>query len=218
MASVVIGPPRRAISFPPMTNRQTPRVILRRPRRGSFDGVEVLVVEMGLGGAKLEHPQRFDVGRAGTLSCGPLTTPAAVRYSVLLPAPDGFVYQSGVEFTAAGPAEKALLIDLLVREAEEQVVEWEANLAGDVPLPSRRNVRRSAVAPRFLSLRLLLAGWERSVTPDPNQPMDGVTILEGTPEDEVEMLCQTYRDADQATRELMRRMATLAILERMRAE
>ena len=35
--------------------RQTPRVILRNPRRGRFGDTEILVLEMGLGGAKFEQ-------------------------------------------------------------------------------------------------------------------------------------------------------------------
>jgi hypothetical protein len=199
-----------------MTNRQTPRVILRRPRRGSFEDNEVLVIEMGLGGAKFEHSVRLDVGHAGLFACGPLTTQAVVRHSVLLPTETGIVYQSGVSFTQLGEAEQELLLDLLVSEAKEQVVEWELNFAGEPQKPARGPAGRSAVAPRYISLKLLTSGWQRSVTADPNQPIDGVTIVDTTPEEEVVMLQEMYKAADQATRELLRRTATVAILEGLR--
>ena len=201
-----------------MPHRQTPRVILRRPRRGRFDEGEILVTEIGLGGAKFEHSTRLDVKRRGTLSCGPLTTSAVVRHSELLPAKTGVVYQSGIEFVALDPSDRDLLFDLLVQEAKEQVVEWEANLAGDAPVGSRRAVVRSAVAVRFVLLKLTPDGWTRSITSDPNQPLDGVAILEDTPEPEMEMLRKTYARADEAGRELMRRIATVAILERLRGQ
>jgi hypothetical protein len=201
-----------------MTNRQTPRVILRRARPGRFDEMEVLVVEMGIGGAKFEHSQRLDVGRTGAFSCSPLSVPAVVRHSVVLPTPTGFVYHSGVAFTRVTPAEKDLLLELLVHEAREQVVEWESNLAGDTPLPQRGTVPHSAVAPSFISFRLLPSGWQRAVTIDPNQLLDGVTIVEETPAEEVEMLLRTYEAADQPVRELIRRIAMLAILERLQGQ
>jgi len=199
-----------------MPNRQTPRVILRRPRRGRFEDGEVLVIEMGLGGAKFEHSVRLEVGRAGTFVCGPLTTPAAVRHSVLMPASTGVVYQSGVAFTELGEAETRLLFDLLVSEAKEQVIEWEMNLAGETQQPARGPAGRSAVAQRYICLKLLTSGWQRSVTADPNQPIEGVTIVDETPEEEVVMLQEMYETGDRPTRELLRRTATVAILERLR--
>ena len=196
--------------------RQSPRVILRNPRRGRFGEDEVLVLEMGLGGAKFEHAARFDVGRADTFACGPLTTAGQVRHSVLLPARTGVVYHSGIAFTDLGPRERDLLLELLVHEAEQQVHEWEANLRGEAPLRRAKPARQSAVAVRFVSLRLANGRWTRTITSDPNQPPDGITIIESTPEEELAILRRSYEDSDDETREFMREVATLAILEQMR--
>jgi hypothetical protein len=198
-------------------SRQTPRVVLRSPRRGRFGEDDVLVLEMGLGGAKFEHSSRLDVGRLGTFACGPLTTDAVVKHSVLLPAKTGVVYQSGVSFTDVGKREHELLLDLLVHEAQEQVIEWESNLHGvERPRSTRGPARQSAVAPRFVVLRLTSQGWEQRITTDPNQPVDGITVVEGTSEEDVAVLRETYENADEAMRELMRRVATVAILEQLR--
>jgi hypothetical protein len=196
--------------------RQTPRVILRQPRRGRFGDDDVLVLEMGLGGAKFEHPQRFDVGSTATLTCGPLTTEAEVRHSVLLPSKTGVVYQSGVAFVAVGDRERDLLLELLLHEAEQQVSEWEANLRGDAPPRVKNTVRRSAVARRFVCLRFAHQGWVRAITADPNQPIDGITIADNTPEDEVNILKRSYERANEDAREFMRQVATLSILEQLR--
>jgi hypothetical protein len=197
--------------------RQSPRVILRNPRRGRFGEDEVLVLEMGLGGAKFEHAGRFDVGRTDPFVCGPLTTAGTVRHSVLLPAKTGVVYQSGIAFTDLGERERELLLELLVHEAEQQVTEWEANLRGDTP-PTRhaKPRRQSAVATRFLCLRYTNQGWHRVITRDPNQPVDGITISETTPDEEVAILRRSYERADAETREFMRQVAMLTILEQMR--
>jgi len=197
--------------------RQTPRVILRTPRRGRFGEEEVLVLEMGLGGAKFEHDGRFDVGRTETFACGPLTTESVVKHSVLLPTKTGVIYQSGVSFPKIGKTEYDLLLDLLVHEAQEQVIEWESNLQGVERPSARKPARQSAVAMRFLVLRRKADGWEQRVTTDPNQPVDGITIVDGTADDDVAVLKQTYDNADEAMRELMRRVATVAILEQLRA-
>jgi hypothetical protein len=197
--------------------RSTPRVILRHPRRGRFGDEEVLVLEMGLGGAKFEHGTRLAVGSTATFSCGPLTTAGSVRHSVLLPAKTGVVYQSGIAFSGIGERERDLLLELLLHEAEQQVREWEANLRGDAaPRAARKPARQSAVVRRFVCLRHTHAGWMRVITADPNQPVDGITILESTPEEEVAILRRSYERADEQTREFMRQVATLEILEGMR--
>ena len=196
--------------------RQSPRVILRNPRRGRFGDDEVLVLEMGLGGAKFEHAGRFDVGRTDTFTCGPLTAAGSVRHSVLLPAKTGVVYQSGIAFPDLGDRERELLLELLVHEAEQQVNEWEANLRGDAPPRHAKPRRQSAVARRFLCLRYTHQGWLRALTSDPNQPVDGITIAETTPEEEVGILRRSYERSDDDTREFMRQVAMLTILEQMR--
>jgi hypothetical protein len=194
--------------------RQNPRVILRSPRRGRFGDEEVLVLEMGLGGAKFEHSGRFDVNRTAVFSCGPLTIQGVVRHSVLLPAKTGVVYQSGIQFPVVGEAERALLLELLVHEAREQVDEWEANLRGE--RAPRKPARKSAVAPRYVCLRYTNAGWLHAITSDPNQPIDGITILNDTTEEEIAILRRDYERGDEAARELIRAVATVAILEQMR--
>lgn len=201
-------------SNPASFQRQTPRVILRRPLEGRFDGENVLVVELGLGGARFEHPQRIDIGRHGRFVCGEFVAPAKVRHAVLLPARSGVIYHIGISFDNQTAEQKEFLMKLLLGEAQEQVAEWEANLSGSLgwqPPPSRR----SAVALGFLSLHLTNLGWRRNPTSDPNQPLDGVTVPGDTPEGEIAILCETFEKGDHATRELLRRMATVTILERM---
>ena len=171
---------------------------------------------MGLGGAKFEHSHRLDVGRAAPFVCGPLSTSATVRHSVLLPSKSGVVYQTGVAFTEAGEAEHKLLLELLVHEAERQVREWEANLKGERPSRPKMQPRRSEVALRFVCMRYTNQGWIRTITADPNQPIDGITIIDSTPDEEVALLRKSYERADDDGREFMRQVATLAILERMR--
>lgn len=177
----------------------------------------MLVLEMGLAGAKFEHSGRFDVGLDAPFTCGPLSTAAMVRHSVLLPAKAGVVYQSGIWFSQLGEAERALLLDLLVHEAQEQVVEWEANLAGELRVrPARQPARHSAVAVRYVRLRLTNDGWLRTLTSDPNQPPDGILVVDSTPEEEIDVLRETYEQADDEMRELMRRVATVTVLEHLR--
>lgn len=204
------------MSSNPSFQRQSPRVILRRPLDGRFDDATVLVVELGLGGAKFEHPHRIDIGRRARFTCGDFTVEAKVRHSIMLPATSGVVYHIGVSFDLMSDHQKEQLMQILLGEAQEQVAEWEANLSGSVAWQQPRPARQSAVALRFLSLHLTNQGWRRSPTSDPNHPLDGITVPGDTTEEEIVVLCETFESGDLHTRELLRRMATVTILERLR--
>ena len=197
-------------------NRQSPRVLLREPIEARFDDAHVLIVELGLGGAKIEHDQRMDIGRRGRLRCDELeVVTGQVCHSALLPAGNGVVYHTGLQFTTVSPALRQQLMTLLRAEADKQMKQWESNLMGGGSAWQPQWGRKSAVVHRFLCMKLTNAGWEKNATSDPNQPLDGVTIPGDTSEEELGILCQTYERADLETRELMRRMATVSILERM---
>jgi hypothetical protein len=194
--------------------RQTPRVILRKAREGSFGDENVLILELGLAGVKFEHPTRVANGTMAAFTCGSFIARGEVRHAILLPAINGIVYHTGVAFPDLDNGQQQHLYQLLIEEAQEQVTEWEANLQGLAwrPMPARRSI----VARRYVSLRKTPAGWVRAITIDPNQPLDGVAVPDDTPESEIEILRRTYDSADTTSRELMRRMAMVGILERLR--
>jgi hypothetical protein len=196
-------------------SRQSPRVVLRKPRSGSFGEETGLVLELGLGGAKLEHRLRLAIGTHATLVCGPLIALAVVRHSTLLPTANGVLYQTGLQFEGLSEALETHLHQLLMDEAQEQVHEWEANLEGvgwrPTPAP------RSAAKVNYISIRKTAGGWLQQVTTDPNQPLDGLAVPGDTTGTELEILRRTYDRGDETTRELMRRMAMVGILERVRS-
>ncbi|MGN6182940.1 MAG: hypothetical protein ACTHQM_04730 [Thermoanaerobaculia bacterium] len=194
--------------------RNTPRIPLRKPRQGYFGEEQVLVLELGLAGAKFEHGTRLDIGTRATFVCGPLTATGSVRHSMLLPAESGIVYHTGISFPELDEVQETYLHQLLMDEAQEQVHEWEANLQGIAWRP--QPAPKSAVVNRYIALRKTADGWTRTITRDPNQPIDGVAVPADTPDAEVEILRRTYEHADQTMRELMRRMAMVGILERLR--
>lgn len=195
--------------------RQTPRVILRDPIEATFEGMRVLIVELGPGGAKIEHDQRLDLQRRGRLVCASFDLHAQVRHSIVLPAREGVIYHSGLSFLTVTSAQREVVMAMLVEEAQRQVTDWEANLTGQVKWKPE-DAPRSAVAHRFICMQFTNAGWNRFATSDPNQPLDGVTVAGDTPEEELKVLCASYEQSDHAARELLRRIATVSILERMK--
>lgn len=194
--------------------RQAPRVVLRDPIEASFEGSRALIVELGPGGAKIEHTDRTDLQRRGRLVCGSFDILSQVRHSTMLPAREGVIYHTGLLFMTVTSQERETLMRILLEEAQRQVADWEANLTGQLKWRPE-NTPRSAVMHRFICLQFTNLGWNRYATSDPNQPLDGITIGGDTPEEELEVLCRTYEQSAAPERELMRRIATVSILERM---
>lgn len=197
------------------TERRTQRVILRFPLQAAIDEQPVLILELGLGGAKFEHSAPLPINSWRTLVSGPVALSGTVRYSTMLPSTETVIYHSGIEFSGMSSEQAAAVYDLLLSEARQQVSEWEANLEGQQPFRATSRPR-SAALQSYIWLRFLNGRWERIVTTDPNQPLDGVAVPDDTSDEEIQLLCDTYADADDRMRELMRSMATLAILERVR--
>jgi hypothetical protein len=93
----------------------------------------------------------------------------------------------------------------------------EANAAGD----RARNVIRgdatltaaSEIAPSafFVSYRLGPAGWKRRRSLLPDQPEDGFTVRASMPQEDVDLLCETYEAGDAESRRLTRLMAQLSV-------
>ncbi|MGA7616095.1 MAG: hypothetical protein WBX15_13045 [Thermoanaerobaculia bacterium] len=196
------------------TERQTPRVILEQPIPARIAEMRCLVLELGLGGAKLEHEKRLEVGERCLFEMESIATDTVVRHSVLLPAQSGTVYHTGISFDTLTENERQRVFARIIREAEVQVSSWESNLSGGRSAPRRLSTRSAAIQ-QFLRIRLTPSGWDEGVTPDPNQPIDGIAIPADTPKNEIQMLKKTYAAADERTRLALRNMAMLAILERL---
>jgi hypothetical protein len=195
------------------TERNTPRVILQQPLEGTLGNQRCLIIEVGLGGAKLEHANRVAIGDELDLEMPKRRLRVSVRHSVALPGEAGIVYHTGAAFEGLSETDHAAILELLIHEAEAQVATWEANLEGRLPI--ERAGARSVVAPRFIWMRMTRRGWERTDTTDPNQPIDGFAVpAEQTPE-EIKTLCDAYQAADEPTRASLRQLAALAIIERM---
>jgi hypothetical protein len=196
------------------TERNSPRVILQQPLEGTIGSQRCLVVEVGLGGAKVEHASRLSIGDRLKLDMPERQLKVSVRYSVALPGESGIVYHSGVAFDGLSDQDQSAIYALLIHEAEKQVATWEANLEGHFPMDHLASAR-SAVAPRFVWMRLKGRIWERTDTTDPNQPIDGFAVPAELTAKEIKSLCEAYEGGDESARASLRQVATLAVIDRL---
>ncbi|MBI2214349.1 MAG: hypothetical protein HYU52_11945 [Acidobacteria bacterium] len=201
-------------------HRKTQRVYLSTPIKGRLGDLPVAIVEIGLGGAGLEHAHTVMVGERHHLhvdSRQPFRIEVVVRHSQLQLLGTGgspSVFRTGVELLAIDDQQELLIDSILIDEAREKIAEWEANLAGT----------RRITHPTFAAIphrphayawhRLVRATWSVTVTRDPNQPIDGFAVCDDEPMDTVTMLRQAYERYDEDDRYMLRMMAQLAISER----
>lgn len=201
-------------------NRKAQRVYLSTPIKGLLSAMPVAVIEIGLGGAGLEHAGTVMVGERHVLtieSRHPIRIQAVVRHSQLQQLGGGSLpslFRTGVEFLTVNDEQELLIDSILIDEAKEKIAEWEANLTG-----TRRHVRPAfAPLPRrphaYAWHRFVKGEWTITITRDPNQPIDGFAVCDDEPPETAKLLRQTYERYDDDDRYMLRMMAQLAIAER----
>jgi hypothetical protein len=97
--------------------RKGDRFLATEPVTGTFGPVEVVIVDLSLGGAQLSHPQPLRIGTRGKLSFkrGDITAtvPAHVVWSHLSKTAGGMSYVSGLQLDAVEPQYGLALNSLL---------------------------------------------------------------------------------------------------------
>ncbi|HUO83865.1 MAG TPA: hypothetical protein VM534_02020 [Thermoanaerobaculia bacterium] len=109
----------------------------------------------------------------------------------------------------------------IISRATEQ---WQANALGRheeesgarsmVSLDDRVELDAGSRSGRYLWYRLTREGWKSSIVFSPMQPLDGFAVPFEEDPNQVRLLCTAYERSDEPGRELIRRLADLAILEK----
>lgn len=130
------------------------------------------------------------------------------------------VYRSGISFKHSKQYVPAALKDLLSRELHKAIELWKANARGALPadveqmplFSGESGMRSHRRRPRsFIWYRLSRDGWQKSVTLDPNQPLDGFAVSADDDQRQMSLLQETYEKSDESGRQLIRLLAHLAI-------
>lgn len=204
--------------------REFQRLRLTQPILAQMGEQNALILDVGIGGAFLEHyglvqpgfrfPLRFRwQGEDIDLECEVART--EVVRSV---AGDGksAVSHSGVRFVNPSRDASARLQDLIATFVGKLMAAQKANAAGDrdengATLLARLGEARRMRTSGFLSYHFDGATWSRKSTHSAKQPEDGFTVAAFEDQDEVAALCRTYVEADEEGRRLIRLVAELSL-------
>jgi hypothetical protein len=197
--------------------REFQRLRLETPVPGTFTETAVTIIEVGVLGARIQHPQRFD-GDRGELKFAFAESDIAMRCEVVRTldakqtryADDGFV--SGLRFVAAvgesGDHLRAMLSRLVVRAIEDRH-DSSATRLRIRTVDGDKTIR--GVDAQFLSFRLDNGTWRKRHVFLPEQPPTGFTVARGEDAQEMQRLCTVYEASDDEGRRLIRLFAELSV-------
>lgn len=210
--------------------RRAERLKLDEHLSGTYDDQSVVILEVGLLGAQVEHKARFAEGYEGRLtflwdeeSIGVMGRIVRSEVSVARTEASGeTTYLSGIEFTATEERDANLVKQMISFMVTRSLERMKANARGSMrpvddamsilatPAPfldkSEHNTRI------YVCCRLDASGqWHRAEVLKPKQPPDGFTVAADHDANEIELLCQSYEEGDEDARRMIRVCAEMAI-------
>jgi len=219
--------------------RRSERIRLLEPLKGKVDDLDVLVLELGLLGGRIEHEQPLPAGAMIRLDFQwtdeDLSLIATIARSdidpILTAAAATPVYQSGLEFDELLDRTEGVLKRLIHSHVTRALLEQESNAKGEgsdlrqnIPFlrdlgitekSSKTESARSFESMRetiYVQHRLSPAGeWSEDIIAKPMQPREGFTVFASVDPSEVGMLRKMYEEADVKSRQLLRVMAELTL-------
>ena len=201
--------------------REFQRLRLAKPILALMDGQNALILDIGVGGAYIEHYGALPEGARFKLlfrwQRNDVELLCEVRRSrVVRTGGDqmSVVSHTGVRFLEAIGEADARLNDMMATFVGRVLAAQRANASGkdageSLSLTQLGGARR-ARSRGWTSFRLVNGLWRRELAAAPTQPPDGFTVAAYEDDDEVATLCETYEAADEEGRRLIRLLAELS--------
>jgi hypothetical protein len=204
--------------------REFQRLRLTQPILAQMGEQNALILDIGIGGAFLEHYGVVAPGYQFSLRFRwqgediDLLCEVARTEIVREPAGDGksTVSHTGLRFVTLTEESTARLQDLIATFVGKLLAAQKANASGDRDETGATMLARLGEARRmrtsgFLAYHFDDGAWTRTATHSAKQPEDGFTVAAFEDQDEVDALCRTYAAVDEEGRRLIRLVAELSL-------
>jgi hypothetical protein len=191
--------------------REFQRLRLEESVPGTFGSREVSVVEVGVLGARILHPDPFPDSK-GDLRFLADGKPVLMRCEVVRTFPVAGSLASGMRFLAAiGDSGDHLrsMLARLVTTALESHYDSSATRLRIKAVDGDKTVR--GLDAHFQAFRLERTGWQKRNVFLPEQPPIGFTVAKGEDPEEMHRLCAVYEASDEEGRRLIRMFAELSV-------
>ncbi|HEV7490733.1 MAG TPA: hypothetical protein VGO25_08000 [Rhodanobacteraceae bacterium] len=198
------------------------RLRLARPILGQLDDQNALILDLGVAGAFVEHYGATTANARLRLQFRWQTQEIeflceVARTQVVRRSGTNALSHTGLRFVDAVGDSEARLNDLMATFVGSMLSAQKANVDGlrhdseHLPLAEIGGARRARVR-GLVSYRLRADGvWRRSSTTDRTQPADGFTVAAYEYEDDLEVLCRAYENADEEGRSMIRLVSELSV-------
>ncbi len=235
-------PPAPAPDVAGRRGRRYERIRLSRPIVARLGSLSVVLSDISVIGARVEHNVQLATGNMARLSFRWNDENIEIQSKVVRSKLERFssgsdgltIYHSGLEFIGSSPEGARALHQMISSHIIRALEEQKANARGVVPedldeMPifrggvlsqGRRDggggalpVNRIARQAAFISFRLDKMRWRRTWTTSREQPEDGFTVSSDEEQEQLHLLCRTYENADSEGRRLIRIFAQLSVTE-----
>jgi hypothetical protein len=206
--------------------REFQRLRLAKPILAQLDSKSALILDIGVGGAFIEHYGVAEPGQQFTLTFRWMGEDveflAEVIRSSEVRKPGGdlqsVVAHTAVHFVEGSGDAGARLNDMMATFVGKVLAAQKANASGDsgdsagarilAQLGEARRMRTRG----YVAYHLKDGSWSRVSTDSPLQPPDGFTVAAYEDEEELAQLCSAYESANDEGRRLIRLVAELSAL------
>ncbi len=203
--------------------REFQRLRLAKPIIAQLDDQNALILDIGVGGAYIEHYGTTEPGRRYRLlfrwNGEDVEFIAEVIRSAEVRRPGSDVAShTALRFVDSTPESDLRLQDMMATFVGKVLAAQKANASGDIgdsaglrilaQLGEARRIRSRG----YVAYHLKDGRWWRVPTDSPLQPPDGFTVAAYEDEEELAELCNTYMAANDEGRRLIRLVAELSVL------
>lgn len=198
--------------------RKYQRVTVVRPLQARIGTTRVFVTEASLSGLRIAH--QGNIPAEGSV-CSivfewdgvPITLECRITRSALFKAArnarEKSVYHAGMEIARAGDASMKTLREMITSIVARALDEQKANARGIPPIAAQ--TFQTGKGTLFLRYELINGAWRHAETKKPEQPMNGFTISAEEDEEHIALLCETFANADEEGRKMIKMLAELSI-------
>ncbi len=204
--------------------REFQRLRLSKPILATMGDTNALILDVGIGGAFLEHYGKAESGDRFSLRFRwqgeEIELVCEVARSEIIRSPGGdgasSVSHSGVRFIESSPGSTPRLQNLIATFVGKVLAAQKANASGDrdenaASMLSKLGEARRMRTSGFHAYHLDGGRWVKTATHSAKQPEDGFTVAAFEDQEEVDALCRTYEQSDAEGRRLIRLVAELSV-------
>jgi hypothetical protein len=204
--------------------REFQRLHLAKPILAQFGAANSLILDIGVGGALIEHHGPADSWEQRELRFKWKGEDVALPVEVIrsrvireLPAMQTVTSHTGVRFLDVPGSAAEHLNDMMATFVGKVLAAQHANASGkgggpDAVLLAQMGAARRARSQGWMSYRWVRGAWHIAPANSPLQPHDGFTVADYEDEDELLELCETYEASDEEGRRLIRLVAELSAM------